>query len=1304
MATIVLSAAGMALGGSIGGSVLGLSGSVLGRAAGGAIGRALDARLLGAGSDPVSTGKVDRFRLTGASEGVGVAQVHGRIRVAGQVIWAGPFIESVSTTGSGKGTGGQGTSEFAYRVSLAIALCEGEITRVGRVWADGVEIARDDLNLRIYLGSQDQLPDPKIETVEGTGAVPAFRGIAYVVVEDLPLGRFGNRVPQFSFEVFRPAEDDAPASADDIARLVRGVAMIPGTGEYALAVPPVHVSPGYGEEYPVNIASASGKSDFLTSLEALTEELPNCGSVSLVVSWFGDDLRCGVCRIRPKVEQAEVDGIEMPWTVSGLGRSQAMRVPRMDGKPVYGGTPSDQSVVQAIQEMRRQGLHVTIYPFILMEQLPGNILPDPWTGEDSQPPFPWRGRITLSDAPGRPASPDGTAQAAAQVAAFFGQASPANFVDGNASVGFAGPAEDWGLRRFILHYAHLARLAGGVDAFCIGSELRGLTQIRGNSGFPAVGQLRTLAAEVKAILGPACKITYAADWSEYHGYQPPGTGDKLFHLDPLWADPAIDVVAIDNYMPLSDWRDGTDHADASFGSIYNLDYLCRNVAGGEGFDWYYHSEEARAAQIRTPISDHWGEHWVWRYKDIRGWWDNEHRDRINGTRAAVPTDWRPGMKPVWFTEIGCAAIDKGTNEPNKFLDPKSAESALPRYSNGLRDDFIQMQYLRAVHRHFARAENNPVSGVYGGRMVDTARTHVWAWDARPWPQFPAREDLWSDGGNYDRGHWLNGRSTSRSLASVVSEICAGCGVTAVDTSRLWGIVRGYAVDGTDTGRQKLQALMLAYSFDAAEREGRLAFISRTGLPVADIDPAEVALDPEADATMTLARAAEAEVAGRVRVTFVDADGDYSIAAAETVMPDEATRTVAETELPLALLRSEGRQVVERSLAEARLARDRLRFAMAPSSIDLGAGDVIRLRLPEGNALYRIDRVEDAGLRAIEAVRVDPEVYLPHAATEDPSSVPQVRPPTPVEATFLDLPLITGDEVPHAPHVAFVARDWPGKVALYVADDGEGFSLDDFYAVPSVVGQTLGVLKAASPGLWDTGAALRVRLVRGTLASASVGRVLAGANLAAVGDGLSDLWELFQFRDAELVGPRTYDLRLRLRGQHGTDALMPAEWPAGSRFVLLDGVPRQIGLSAAQRGLGLTWRWGPASRPVSDPSWRARETMFAGNGLRPYAVCHLRATMASDGSHGISWLRRTRIDGDPWGSEDVPIGESTLSFVVQVLTGGVLKREERTPLPVWTYTAAQKQADNANQGFLVRVAQLSERFGPGLSRSLWVGPG
>ena len=260
------------------------------------------------------------------------------------------------------------------------------------------------------------------------------------------------------------------------------------------------------------------------------------------------------------------------------------------------------------------------YPFILMDQLEGNLLPDPY-GANEQARLPWRGRITLDIAPGVPGSPDGTSAAEAQVAAFFGTARPSDFSVADGHVTYAGPA-GWSFSRFVLHYAALCAAAGGVEAFCIGSEMRAMTWIRGTGNtFPFVEHLRQLAGDVRALLGHGTMIGYAADWSEYFGYQPQdGSGDRFFHLDPLWADEQIDFVGIDNYMPLSDWRNGTDHADAAAGVIHDLDYLRGNIEGGEGYDWYYADAAGSAAQERLPIADgaH-GENWVFRYKDILSW-------------------------------------------------------------------------------------------------------------------------------------------------------------------------------------------------------------------------------------------------------------------------------------------------------------------------------------------------------------------------------------------------------------------------------------------------------------------------------------------------------------------------------------------------------------------------------------------------------------------------------------------------------------------------------------------------------------
>lgn len=1304
MATILLSAAGAALGSSIGGSFLGLSMTAVGRFVGASIGRALDQRLLGAGSEAVETGKIDRFRLTGAGEGAPIAQVHGRMRVGGHVIWATEFKERVRESGgSGKGAPPQPkVKAYSYSVSLALALCEGEINGVNRVWADGAEIAVNDLNMRVYSGAQDQLPDPGIEAVEGAGQVPAYRGTAYVVIEDLRLERFGNRVPQFSFEVTRPdlAEDEVPA-------LLRGVAMIPGTGEYALATDPVYLrdvseaEPGFfgvpgtpDGRVVANVSTPSDEADFVTSLKQLKDEAPNVGAVSLIVSWFGDDLRCGSCSIRPKVEQSQYDAKGMAWSVAGVSRSTAQVVPQADGRPVYGGTPTDASVVQAIRRMQAEGLAVMYYPFILMDQMPENGLPDPWTGAPDQPVLPWRGRITLSIAPGQPGSPDRTAAADAEVAAFFGTASASDFDVSGGAVDYTGPS-DWGYRRFILHQAALCALAGGIDSFCIGSEMRGLTQIRGAAGFAAVAQLCDLAAECRALLGPSVKIGYAADWSEYFGYHPQdGSGDLYFHLDPLWANAEIDFVGIDNYMPLSDWRDGDDHADAAWGSVYDLGYLRANIEGGEGYDWYYASDADRAAQVRTPISD--GAHnepWVWRYKDLRNWWSNSHHERIGGVRQPAATAWQPESKPIWFTELGCAAVDKGTNQPNKFLDPKSSESDLPHFSNGLRDELIQRQYLRAHMGYWAEPVNNPVSSVYAGPMLDLGRAFVWAWDARPYPWFPGYETLWSDGPNYRHGHWLNGRLSGRSLASVVAEICGRVGLTAIDTSGLHGFVRGYLVPQVTDARRALQPLMLAYGFDAVERDGILAFRMRRGTGAVDLALSDLAICDEIDGDLLETRASEAEMAGRVRVQFVLADADHQVAAEEAVLPDEATHAVSETDIALALTRAEGRQTAERWLAEARVARDTLRFALPPSRMTLGAGDIVRLPAANGTTLARIDRVEVMERQIVDAVRIEPDVFLPSEMPETAVRLRPFTPAVPVAPVFLDLPMMTGDEVPHAPHLALTAQPWPGSVAVYDAAQDSGYDLNSVLAAQSVIGITETDLPATRPGIVDRGAALQVRLASGTLASVSDAALLTGSNLMAIGDGTAGNWELFQFRDVALLSEGRWLLSHRLRGQAGSDGIMPAFWPVGSRVVLMNGAPAQIGLKAAQRGLERHYRIGPASQGYDHPSYSHLVLAFEGHGLRPYRPAHLR-TEAQAGNVVARWIRRTRIDGDGWDLAEVPLGEAVELYQVQVRQGATVLREVFVTIPEWTYSAAEQAADGVVGSYEIAVAQVSDRYGPG----------
>ena len=831
-----------------------------------------------------------------------------------------------------------------------------------------------------------------------------------------------------------------------------------------------------------------------------------------------------------------------------------------------------------------------------------------------------------------------------------------------------------------------------MDAFCVGSELRGLTFARGADGtYPAVERLRRLLGEVRQILGAGCKLSYAADWSEYSAHRP-GGGDLRFHLDPLWADPNCDFVGIDNYLPLSDWRDEEDHLDRAVAAApHDLDYLRSGVEGGEWFDWYYSSEADAAAQVRTPIED--GDHdeaWVWRAKDIRSWWGNAHHDRVGGVRSDLPTAWVPGSKPIRFTEYGCGAIHLGTNQPNLFVDPKSSESALPRGSSGRRDEYAQMQYVRAVTSYWNDPANNPVSAAYGGRMIDMARGHLWAWDARPWPAFPGRVDLWSDGPNYARGHWLNGRTSGRSLASIIEEICAEVGVPC-DATDVHGYVRGYVLSSVGSARAALQPLLMAHGVDAVEREGRLVFIQRDAKADVLLDRGEVAIG-EIDGDVETIRCSDAELAERIRVTYVEGEGSYEVKVADARMPGSSDEAVSQIDLDVALTAGEARYIAERALAETRVAREVLRLALPPSRADVGAGDVISLR--GASARWRVDRVEEAGARTLTATRIDPTAYRAATVAETVHALPTRRAASRVEGVFLDLPLLLGDEVPHAPYAAFAARPWPGSVSLRSSLYPFGSGLPQQFLKPALIGRTETELKRASAGIWDRGAPLRIHAGRGGISSADLDMLLDGANAMAIGSPEGP-FEIFQFAHAQPISVDRWDLSLRLRGQAGTDAVMPDTWPVGSTVVLLDGAPEQVRLSPTQRGRTLYLRYGPGDRPVFSDVHQDAVRSFAGEGLRPLAPVHLRAVDQDDGL-SISWVRRTRTDGDAW-REDVPLGEARERYRVRVLRNGSVLRSEDVSEPGWEYATDARRIDG--DGVRVEVAQLSDVFGEG--RWAWI---
>ncbi|NLH80713.1 MAG: hypothetical protein GX458_07715, partial [Phyllobacteriaceae bacterium] len=1085
MATLLLAAAGASLGGALGGVGIG---AAIGQAIGGVAGAMIDRALIRSGTS-LTGSRLSDLDVQSSTEGEPIPRVYGRVRIAGQVIWATRFEEEAVESSSG-GKGGVSTTSYRYYANFAVGLCEGPIRRVGRVWADGTLVDLDRITMRVHLGGEDEEPDALILARQG-GDVPACRGTAHVVFERLPLDDWGNRIPQLTFEVIRVVEPLEDA--------VQALTVIPGATEYGYA-PTAVTRVVDGETAAENRHVTTAASDFLAALDEAIDLCPNLRRIALVVTWFGDDLRAGVCRPMPAVETRDktVAATEA-WAVAGLTRATARLIGQVDGRAACGGTPTDASVIAAIRAIHDRGLAVTLYPFLAMDVAAANSLPDPWGG-DRQAAYPWRGRITCDPAPGVAGSVDRTDAARTQLDAFAGSVPVSAFSLVGETVVCARP-DEWSFRRMILHMAHLAVAAGGVEAFLIGSEFVGLNAVRDAAGaHPFVETLTALAADVRSVVGASTTLTYGADWSEWSGHHPAdGSGDVIFHLDPLWASPAIDAVGIDAWFPLTDWRRG-DHLDAGFADLAtDRAHVDSRVEGGENYDWYYASQADRLAQIRTPIVDaaH-GEDWIFRPKDLRGWWTNLHHDRSGGVRAATSTAWVPGSKPIWLTELGCPAVDLGGNEPAAFPDPKSSESRLPYFSAGTRDDFLQRRTLETVLAHWnpdLNPDRNPLS-VAGVRMVPLDGIHLWAWDARPFPAFPSAADLWADASAWSTGHWLTGRLGGLSVEGLIAAVLADVGFGDVAFRAVAGHLDGFVVDRRMSTRDALEPILTAFGVDALDVGTAIRFAGRDRRADATVVLDDL-VETDADPLFRIRRTQESELPNELSATFSDPLLEFRRTTVTVGRRLGASRRSSSADLAVVAPIETMVSVAEAWLEDLWAGRNTVEATVDPSRIEIEPGDVLDLVLEGRTERVMVESLTDGTARSFSARSLDPAVRRPirGGTRRRATTLAPVRGAPIVHV--LDIAHPTEDADAHRPYLAAWAAPWTGSLAVRRVYDGETTTATTTIDRPAVIGVTTTDLAPGPVGVWDRTPRLDVRLHGGTLAAASERLVLEGANRAAI---------------------------------------------------------------------------------------------------------------------------------------------------------------------------------------------------------------
>jgi hypothetical protein len=1231
MAAIVLAAAASSAATSLG---AGTFFAAVAGGAGGFLGGFVDRAIFGSKTKLSQEGsRVTDLMVQASTYGKSIPVVYGNSRIAGNIIWSRPIQEHVTTTtqssGGGKGGGGGGsvettTTTYTYTVSAAIAICEGPITEVVRVWADSKQLDLTQGSYSLYLGDEAQLPDTYMASFHPAGQMPAFRGMAYVVIKDFPLADFGNRIPNFTFEVRRTLKKPY-----DVEDKIKEITLIPGAGEFVYDT--VVQEKQYGQQdvagnfvqggkvLKLNQNNLSSKADVLVALDNLKATLPNVQWVSVVVNWFSDSVDPSVCVIKPGMEFNGQGARVSPddWTVAGFTRATGHQILTFgDGSFTFGGTPSDKSVVRLCQELKARGYSVLFYPMLQVDTI---------TPQSK----PWRGRITP------------TTTTAAN--GFFTRTNGYNaFINWYASLQVGG-----------------VYLKNNIDAFMIGSELVGLTTYASSAGvFPAVTQLKSLAASVKSAVGSGVKVIYGGDWSEYHSV------GGWYNLDPLWSDSNIDIVGIDCYFPLTP---DLPQTQIDYAAVY------AGWSKDEGWDYYWDG-------TRTTKTFYSGSTYAW--KNVKAWWNSTHTNPDSSTTA-----WTAKMKPVWFTELGFPSVDGCANQPNVFIDPDSVESFYPRGSRG-RVDFLAQRIALDASLDYLTAQNAVEANF-------VPRKFIWTWDARPFPFFPDLSAVWSDGRNWKTGHWVQGKLGLSNLGQIVADLLKKVGYdsTMYDTSRLTDIVSGFVITSRQTVRSCLEQLASAYFFDCVESDGLLKFIKRGKVSAVSVDFTELVTKDDASDALTITRTQELELPRQVDVIYLNRTADYQSGTQSSQRQTVKAVDYATVNLPIVLTDQEAKVVADVTLYNAWVGRVTYAFAVPPKYALVEPTDVITVTKDGASYLARVTatKLVRNGVQEITATAEDVSSYDFYNPAG--TNTPNIQPPATISATrleMMDLPAFPTDGATDAYlryGVVGLGGDWTGS-AVYRSDDGgSNYALMQTLTAQATIGAVLNIIPAGNFYGWDNISTIDVLLTFGQLQSVTDIAVLNGGNVCVIGD------EVIQFQTATLIAENKYRLSGLLRGRLGTEWAVGSH-VAGERFVMLtNALARELMASSAW---GISKKFKPVTIGSTLGATNPQDFAYTAKALKPYSPVHL-AGSRSAGDLTLTWKRRTRIGGDWRDGVDIPLSEESERYEVDIMQGATVKRTiSSLTTPTAFYTAAQQVTDfgAAQSSILVNVYQLSAAIGRG----------
>ncbi len=527
-------------------------------------------------------------------------------------------------------------------------------------------------------------------------------------------------------------------------------------------------------------------------------------------------------------------------------------------------------------------------------------------------------------------------------------------------------------------------------------------------------------------------------------------------------------------------------------------------------------------------------------------------------------------------------------------------------------------------------------------------------------------------------------------------------IADLDTSLLTAEVRGFRVTNQAAIKSIFDPLQAAFPFDVIQSGYKLKCIPRGRTPVATIPAADLgahAAGEEAAAELVVSREMDTQLPRQVSIKYLDLDREYDQAEESAERNTTDAVDVQSAEIAMVMTADEAANAAEVLLSNYWMGRREAQFHLPPIWRALEPGDVVTVQGPNFayELLLRELESKSNGVIDVTAVFHAAPTYTGKGKGGTPAAGGVVPLKGPSLYVLIDGPTLTADtnEPGMLAAMCGYTSGWDGGTILRSVDGGQTWAEIQSFAGAVPIGYARTALASALSTQVDFAAALQVDLVAGELESVTQLQMLNGANYFAY--GAAGRWEIIAAQNCVQQGDGSWLLTTLLRGRFGT------EWAAGQHAVgdtvvyLPDADLVFVGLPSALLNAPADYRGISNGRSIDTDT--TRSATYTGANLKPLAGVNPGGSRDAAGNWTITWNRRTRINGELANYVDVPVGESTESYEIEIYTSSAyttLKRTLTASTPSVAYSAALQVTDfGSNQATLyVRIYQLSAAVGRG----------